>query len=209
MTLDVDEILKLLEKEPQIARTLYEILRDRFVTREESQRLLEEIQKSREESTRRFDEQQAAIQEVQRAIQEQQRAIQELTVSIMRIEQKEGEILENTVLNLMKETLVLQNIDPSKVRREVLTDPKGEVFYQGYQTDIDVLLENDNTYLVEVKATTSSQEIAHFLQNVRLYELRNLKKVTRPILVTLRITQSTYALAKNQQIKVITGGYLD
>ncbi len=140
---------------------------------------------------------------------EQQRSIKELSVSIMRIEYKEGELLQDAVLDLMKETLVLQQIDPKKIRRETLTDPEGEIFYKNYTTDIDVLLENDNTYLVEVKATVGSQDIAHFLQNVKLYELRRNKKITRPILVTLRITRNSNTLAEQKNIKVIAGGFLD
>ena len=63
-----------------------------------------------------------------------------------------GTELEKTILELMKETLKLNNIDPEKIRNEKLYDPKGLVFNNtSFSTDIDVLLENGNTYLVEVK----------------------------------------------------------
>ena len=70
----------------------------------------------------------------------------------------------------MKETLILENIDPKKIRNEKLSDPNGELFFPGYSTDIDILIENGNLYLVEVKATARRDDVAHFLQNVALFE---------------------------------------
>ena len=105
----------------------------------------------------------------------------------------------------IKESLKLENILPDKIRKEVLTDSKGEIFYSGYTTDIDVLVENGNIYLVEVKATVGSENVAHFLQNVLLYEKLKGKKITKPIIVTLRINRNTKALAENHNIRVITG----
>ena len=129
----------------------------------------------------------------------------QISLSVNRIESKEGKYLENTVLELMKETLRLENIIPDKIRKEILTDTKGEIFYPGYTTDIDVIVENGNTYLVEVKATTGSENVAHFLQNVALYEKQKGKKITKPIIVTLRINRNTKVLAENQNIRVIAG----
>ena len=129
----------------------------------------------------------------------------QLLLSVNRIESKEGKYIENTVLELMKESLKLENILPDKIRREVLSDPNGEIFYPGYTTDIDVLIENGNIYLVEVKATVGSENVAHFLQNVALYEKQKGKKITKPIIVTLRINRNTKALAEIQKIRVIAG----
>ncbi len=86
-----------------------------------------------------------------------------------------------------------------------MSDPEGKVFFPGYTTDIDILLENDNTYLIEIKSTASSQDIAHFLQNAKLFEKIKGKKPTQLILVTLRITQATYSLAEAQKIRTIAG----
>ena len=131
--------------------------------------------------------------------------LKNLTLSISRIETKEGILLEKTVIDLMKDTLKLEKIDPGKIRKEFMSDPEGKVFFPGYTTDIDVLLENDNTYLIEIKSTASSQDIAHFLQNAKLFEKITGKKPTHLILVTLRITQATYSLAEAQKIRTIAG----
>ncbi|MHA1921423.1 MAG: hypothetical protein ACTSWX_16875, partial [Promethearchaeota archaeon] len=49
----------------------------------------------------------------------------EMSLTLNRIELKEGKYFENTVLELMEETLKLENINPDKIRREFLTDPNG------------------------------------------------------------------------------------
>ncbi|MHA1721218.1 MAG: hypothetical protein ACTSXK_16995, partial [Promethearchaeota archaeon] len=49
----------------------------------------------------------------------------EMSLTLNRIESKEGKYFENTVLELMEETLKLENINPDKIRREFLTDPNG------------------------------------------------------------------------------------
>jgi hypothetical protein len=73
---------------------------------------------------------------------------------------------------------------------------------------MDVLVENTNTYLIEVKSTTGSEDITQFLQNAKLFEKFSGKQPTQLILVTLRINQPTYNLAKSQKIHVIAGEIL-
>ena len=109
----------------------------------------------------------------------------------------------------MKETLKLENINVDTIRTESLADLKGEIFYSGYTTDIDVLIENGNLYLVEVKSTTNRSDVAHFLQNVALYEKQTQKKVSMPILISLRIKENAKFLAENQNIRVIAGEIFD
>ncbi|MHC1592438.1 MAG: hypothetical protein ACXQS8_10145, partial [Candidatus Helarchaeales archaeon] len=101
------------------------------------------------------------------------------------------------------ETLELEKVDPSKARKEYLQDLEGLVFYKGYTTDVDVILENDNTYLVEVKATANKQDVDHFLMNVKLYEKLKKQSVTRPILISLRTTQDAVETAERQGVKFI------
>ncbi|TFG04512.1 MAG: hypothetical protein EU536_04490 [Promethearchaeota archaeon] len=132
-------------------------------------------------------------------------SIKILTLSVARIESKEGILFQNTVLELMKDTLTLEKIAPEKIRKEILRDPLGEIFYPSYTTDIDVLVENDNTYMIEVKSTTASQDISHFLQNAKLFKKITGKIPTQLILITLRINQATYNLARTQGIRVIAG----
>ncbi|MFV2016576.1 MAG: hypothetical protein ACC656_14195 [Candidatus Heimdallarchaeota archaeon] len=127
----------------------------------------------------------------------------------MRIENKEGPYLEKLILGVMEETLKLENIDVEKIRKEHIIDTKGQIFFEGFTTDIDILVENGNVYLVEIKATTGSQDIAHFLQKKKLFELDHGKKVTGLILISLRMNIATYDFAVHRGIKPIAGSMID
>ena len=130
---------------------------------------------------------------------------QKMEISFQRLEGKEGPDLEQLILSVMKETLSLENIDPDKIRNEMLYDTEGAVFYKDYSTDIDVLLENGNTYLVEVKATASTQDLAHFIQNAKLYELQTGKKPTQLILIGLRVRDQVLPMARRNNVRIVKG----
>ncbi|MHA1146375.1 MAG: hypothetical protein ACTSRW_16685, partial [Candidatus Helarchaeota archaeon] len=137
------------------------------------------------------------------------RSLQELSISVARIESKEGIFLEKVVLDLMKETLELEKVDPSKTKKEYLQDLEGAVFYKGYTTDVDVLLQNGNVYLVEVKTMASKQDVDHFLMNVKLYEKTHDRKVTKPILIALRTTLQAVQVAEQREVRFIYSTVLD
>ena len=67
------------------------------------------------------------------------------------------------------------------------------------------MVENGNLYLVEVKAIVGSENVTHFLQNEALYEKQKGKKISKLIIVALRINPETKILAENQNISVIAG----
>ncbi|MHA1322275.1 MAG: DUF3782 domain-containing protein [Candidatus Helarchaeota archaeon] len=173
----------------------------------------EAVDKRFEAVDKRFEELIASMNQRFEAVDKRFEAvmdsIKELALSISRIESKEGLYFEKTVLQLMKKALQLENIDPSKIRKEYLYDGEGLVFYKNYSTDIDVLVENDNLYLVEVKATANKQDVDHFLQNIRLYEHVKGKKVTQPLLIALRIFLNAKGLAEQHGIHVIAGTIMD
>lgn len=168
----------------------------------------EQVDRRFEQVDRRFEQVDRRFEQVDSRFDAIETAIKDLALSINRIESKEGRSFQNTVLELMAETLRLEKVDPSTIRSENLSDPEGIVFFAGYTTDIDVLLENENLYLVEIKAKANRDDVAHFLQNIALYEKRTGKTVTRPILVALRINESAKLLAESQSIRVIAGSVI-
>jgi hypothetical protein len=91
---------------------------------------------------------------------------------------KQGVQLERTILELMREALKMENVDPDKIKK-VVVDRKGIVFWNDYSSDIDVLVENGNVYAIEVKAKASHADVTRFVQKIKLYELVENKKVKR------------------------------
>ena len=220
---EIEQLLKILPKlireNDTVKGAIISALSGVIATREDIQELIKMIDRRFEAVDRRFEAADNRYKELievmnkrfeamDQRYEEVARAIKDLSLSIARIESKEGIKFEKTVLELMKDTLKLENIAPEKIRKEILSDPRGEIFFPGYTTDIDVLVENDNTYLIEVKSTTGSEDITHFLLNAKLFKKRSGKIPTQLILVTLRINQSTYRLAQTQNIHVIAGEIL-
>jgi hypothetical protein len=114
-------------------------------------------------------------------------AIKILNISINRIESKEGRLIEKVILDILKEAFILEDINPKNIQKVSIEDESGEIFFPGYQTDVDIVARNGNIYIFEIKATVDHHDIAHFLQNTKLYEHVTGKKITKAYIVALRM----------------------
>ena len=129
----------------------------------------------------------------------------EMKANIMRMETKTGGDFEEVVLQLMKETLKLEDIDPDKLQRQELKDPDGAIAHVGYKSDIDVLAKNGHTYIVEVKSKANYEAITQILRNAKLFEHNYSIAPTGLIIVALKITQYALEIAKSENIRVVYG----
>lgn len=163
----------------------------------------------REDSAKIWQELQNQRGETQLGFKDLGRSVAELGVHLQRMEGKAGVQLERTILDLMRETLRLENVDPDKVRKEGIRDEEGTVFFQGYKSDVDVLVEDGNLYLVEVKATASREDVSHFYQNAKLYAHTHEHEPRGLLLVALRVHQDAVGVADELGMKVITGRVIE
>ena len=161
----------------------------------------QELQKQREESSRH----QEATSRHQEATSHH---FKQIEVSLHTLEGKTGPELETLILDLMKETLQLENIDWKKIHKESLIDKDGKVFPKDYNTDIDVLLEDGTVYLIEVKATADNRNVYNLLNKATLFHHLKKRVPTELILVTLRVNQTNFQYAVKNHIRVIAGEIL-
>ena len=84
----------------------------------------------------------------------------------------------------------------------------GKVFPKDYNTDIDVLLENGNVYLIDFKATTDNRDVYDLLNKSTLFQHLKKRVPTELILVALRMNQKIYQYTVKNKICVITGEIL-
>jgi hypothetical protein len=68
-----------------------------------------------------------------------------------------------------------------------------------------VLVENGNVYAMEIKAKASHADVTRFVQNIKLYELIENKKVTKSFVISLRIDQDIKSYAESKGLIVIAG----
>jgi hypothetical protein len=131
-----------------------------------------------------------------------------LEILIKSYHQKGGIKLEKAILRLLRHALTLENIDPRRIYKKRIIDQTGEIIHKGYKSDIDVVLENGNLYVLEIKATAKDESVLQLLQNAKLYEHLTQKTATQRILICLQIDEDVKELAESNGIKVIYGSLM-
>jgi hypothetical protein len=193
---DIKALIAEMDKRFEAVDKRFEAVDKRF---EAMDRRFEALQR---EMDRRFE---ALQREMDRRFDQTDRQIKLLGVSVDRLEGKQGILMERTVLDLMRETLKMEHIDPDKVKKAFIVDRTGAVFWKDYSSDIDVLVENGNVYALEIKAKASHADVTRFIQHIRLYELMEMKKVTKSFVISLRIDPDIKTYAESKGIVVIVG----
>ncbi|MHA1370950.1 MAG: hypothetical protein ACTSRA_14705 [Promethearchaeota archaeon] len=193
---DIRDLIEALDRRFEAAA------KEREAQREQADKRFAAMQ---EQMDKRFE---AAAKERKAMLEHMDRKFDILDLSLRRMETKEGRLLENIILRLMAETLKMENIDPAKITKKQITDREGKVFLKGYSTDIDVIVQDGNTYILEIKASADKSDVEHFYQIGRLYELVENRKVTMKILVALRVSDRAFVSASKLGIHIIHGNNL-
>jgi hypothetical protein len=128
----------------------------------------------------------------------------ELRSAIDNIGDRGGKGLEEMVLKLLIEQNKLKNIDFSSIERRTLIDEDGDVFPRSYSTDIDILMENGKTILMEIKFKIDHRDIYHFVQVSKLYE-KLFKKADELWVLSLEISPKTLKISSEFPVKVMYG----
>jgi len=129
---------------------------------------------------------------------------QELRTFIATVSTRSGYVLQDLIL-MLSDQLLQENIDRSKISREPLMDPNGVVYYENYSTDIDVVIQNDKTILIEVKSTADNRDIYDLIKKGELFKVQFDKEYDELMLVCLEINQVNFKQAIKQGIRVVAG----
>jgi len=185
--------------------------------RQELNKIWREIQRQREDSTKMWQKHiedtekmwQKHIEDTekmwQKHIEDNNRHFKVIEASLLHIENKTGPDREQLIFDLMKETLQLEGIDRQKIQKIILQDTEGSVYTKDYITDIDIVLENEKIYLIEVKTTADNRDVQDLLNKADIYYQLYGQKPTELILVALRINQTNYQFAIRKNIRIIVG----
>ncbi|MGV9173952.1 MAG: DUF3782 domain-containing protein, partial [Promethearchaeia archaeon] len=155
-----------------------------------------------EQMDKRFE---TLVQEMKRGFEEARKEREVLRVSIATISSRSGEKLEELILNILSERLLQENIDRSNISRKTLIDREGQVFYENYQTDIDVLIENGRTILIEVKSTADNRDIFSLQKKGELFNSMHDEEYDELMIICLEINQFNFEQAVQQGIHVVAG----
>ncbi len=141
---------------------------------------------------------------VDRRFEAMDRRFDELRGAIDNIGDRGGKGTQKMVLNLLKEYNKLKDIDITHIEKIDLRDKEGVLFPKGYTTDIDVLIENGKTILMEIKFKADYRDMLHFIQVSKLYE-HLYKKPDELWVLTAEISPKNYELSAMYPIKLIYG----
>ncbi|MHA1848249.1 MAG: hypothetical protein ACTSYS_05005 [Promethearchaeota archaeon] len=127
-----------------------------------------------------------------------------LRAAIDNIGNRGGKGLEEMVLKLLREHHDLKKVDFKRIERKKIVDAEGFIFPKNYSTDIDILMENGKTILMEIKFKVDLHDIFHFVQVSKLYE-HLYHDVDELWVLSLEVTSKTLKDSKKFPIKMIHG----
>ncbi|MEW5766978.1 MAG: DUF3782 domain-containing protein [bacterium] len=188
----------LLKKDAQFRREVSVVLSETLATKDELRQVLEEIRISREETNRRFEEMdrrfeamqaqmdrrfeamerrfeemdrrfESLVQEMHRGFELQSKEIKDLGIKVDTVGARWGILAESTIRNTLKE-LLLKNLKVTEVKEWKVQDRDGFVF--GYPQEIqgDILVKDEEDYLVEIKSSAGSGDATILHRKGKLYE---------------------------------------
>ncbi|MEZ0345363.1 MAG: DUF3782 domain-containing protein, partial [Infirmifilum sp.] len=163
---------------------------------EEHDRKFEEIVKRLEEHDRKFEEILHRLDLLSARV--------EATIGSMG--KRWGEDLERTVLYIFQEVLEKEGVKPGKVRKFRFKDEDGRYTGRpGTLIDIDVLIEDEELYLLEVKSHAELDHVERLIDKVPVVERILNRKASKIYLVAVNVDEDAFERAQEMGFKVIYG----
>ncbi|MHA1148801.1 MAG: hypothetical protein ACTSR8_11235 [Promethearchaeota archaeon] len=196
--MEKEEFLKLLPKlileDDQVKGAIITALSGVVSTKEDIRLVIQEFDKRFEAMDKRFEALQIQINT----------NYNELRSAIDTMGSRSGRSSEKMIIRLLRENNKLKEIDISNIEQKEIIDEEGIIFPKGYRTDIDVLVENGKTILIEIKFRVDNRDLYHFVQVAKLYE-KLYKKPDELWVLTFEISPKTLATSTKFPVKVIYG----
>ncbi|MCD6244590.1 MAG: DUF3782 domain-containing protein [Candidatus Korarchaeota archaeon] len=204
-----EEILDLLEKDKEFRYAVmgllgYKEILERIVS-------LEERIVSLEEGQQRLEERMGSMErEFQEVKEEFNKLAARVEVTIGSMGRRWGSDLERMVLEIFKEVLKKEGIEPGEVRKFRFRDEDGTVTgVKGRIVDIDILIRDSKLYVVEVKSRVELDHVEYLPEKVKFVEKALGRKIDEVIVVAVNVDKEAYERARELGIKVICGHVID
>ena len=206
----MSDYLEILEEMPEELRgpmgRLMQRLEDRLIARLavrredfiELRRAVEELAEAQARTERKVEELAEAQARTERALLTFSR---EFTAKVGAMGARWGLASESAFREAMRGILKDVGLE---VRRYLAYDDEGMVFGHPEQIEIDVVVRDDATYLVEIKSSASRGDVATFARKVKFYEEKEKATVQRKLLVAPFLDVGARDTAEKFGIEVYT-----
>ena len=181
---------QLLRQNPEIATTIEGMLAHQFPRRDEFTQLLNEMKSLREESNRRFDKVDHRFEEVKREQLDLKRRMVKVESTVDRMDKKitqfdawlkvvtgnvgdkKGKDAKQLFALGLNYGLKRSDIKPESIQlRQTFMDDEGIVFpRKGKHIEVDILAENGNFAVFEVKTTAIDTDVVTFARKIQLIQ---------------------------------------
>jgi hypothetical protein len=227
------ELPRALEQDPQFVVFIEGIVSEKFPRRDEFARLLDELKSLRESQDQRFEQVDQRFEQVdqrfeqvdQRFEQVDQRfeqlhqEIRDVRTDLSkdmrelrdwveliggRLQSRAGRNLENVVAGALRLGLKRPDIDAGNVKlRQTISDPTGLVFKAGKQKEVDLLAQDSELLVFEVKSAPDVDDVDDFADKVELVRLQNPTKHVTGVLVALGVEDDVRQHCAQRDVQLI------
>lgn len=126
----------------------------------------------------------------------------ELTVG--RLQTRSGRRLEDVVAGALRLGLQRPDIAPESIRmRQRISDPQGLVFKPGREREVDLVVQDSELLVFEVKSAPDAEDVTDFADKVELVRLQNPNKRVTGVLIVLGADEEMRHLATEHGLVLI------
>ena len=214
----------LLEKDQRFQTEVYSILNKTFATKDNLERMLEEMRIAREETNKRFEaadkrfeqaqeEMRIAREETNKRFEEmhkemhlgfeqQRKETRKLGMSIRTIGSRWGKETEVTIRKTLQE-LLLKKLEAKEVSEWKIKDKEGKVGFPNSQIQADLLIRNGQHLLAEIKSSADEAHVDRLYKIGELYA-EKVGIVPKLLFVAVTMDQEGVNLCQKLGIQLIT-----
>jgi archaellum component FlaC len=198
----VDERFEQIDRRFEQVDQRFEQVDRRF---EQVDRRFEQVDRRFEQVDRRFEEVKTEISNVKSELRQDMRQLRDwVELTVGRLQTRSGKSIEEVVAGALRLGLSRSDIEPSSVRmRQKIKDTDGLVLRPGSEREVDLIAQNSELLVFEVKSNPKLEDVDNFADKVRLIELQNPDKEVKGILIVLGAEQDLRRHCSSQNIMLI------
>jgi archaellum component FlaC len=121
-----------------------------------------------------------------------------------RLQTRAGRNLENVVAGALRLGLEKPDIEPEQIQlRQKITDTDGVVFKPGKQKEVDILVQNGQLIVFEVKSAPDAEDVDDFADKVKVVRHQNPDKTVEGVFIALGVDEDVRRQCQKHQIRLI------
>jgi hypothetical protein len=202
---------KLWENQNKLWEEVRSLREDQHRLWENQNKLWEEVRALREGQNKLWEEVKA-LREGQNKLWEEVKSLRvsqsRLEVSMGSLGRRLGKGMEKMILNIYKDQLMQIGVNPDKAKRFKYIDEEGRFGRKGKEYEFDIVVSDEHTDVLEVKAHTEKEDVEWFYENVESIKTLFDKPLRRKIIVTVNIDDDALIKANELGINVIYGNVI-